>query len=578
MSRSAILSGALHIEQNVKEPATYSGASSLVGRYEKVISTLVKYGFEDIIAHPPFNRLIPKSKKWIPVRRGRPVIEYTRYERMRMVCEELGTTFIKFAQLAANRPDLLPEELISEIACFQDQGPQVPEAEIREVFLREFGKAPEAMFEQFDYQPIAAASMAQVHRARLVGGKEVVLKVQRPGIKATIEQDIVILKQLAHLVESYFPQYTAFQPVELVTMFENSIRKELRFSVEAANLMRFQQNFRLSKDIYVPDWYPEFSTDRVLCLEYIDGVKINDLEALKAIGLSGPELALKGINLYYEQVFGHGFFHADPHPGNIFVLPDQRVCFVDFGMMGIILESDQELMSNLLLSIAEQSVEGVKKALQALARVDQFEHEKDLEYDIVEFLTSYSEMSIDQIEGAEVMEGLNRMFFRYKIRIPANLLLLLKALVIIEGVGLMLDPKYNIIKNIEPFVRRLLARQYSPQKLGRGVAKVLGDITRMALSLPEDVEDVFRKLREGRLQIEFEHKGLEPLYHKMETVSNRIAFTLLLTALIIGSSLIVIADVPPHVNHVPVLGFVGFIIAGLLAIRLIISILRHGNF
>ncbi|HMO40766.1 MAG TPA: AarF/UbiB family protein [Saprospiraceae bacterium] len=578
MSRSAILSEGLHIEQNVKEPATYPVASSLVGRYEKVISTLVKYGFEDIIAHPPFNRLIPKSKKWIPVRRGRPVIEYTRYERMRMVCEELGTTFIKFAQLAANRPDLLPEELIAEIACFQDQAPQVSEAEIREVFLREFGKAPEVMFEQFDYQSIAAASMAQVHRARLIGGKEVVLKVQRPGIKATIEQDIVILKQLAHLVESYFPQYAAFQPVELVTMFENSIRKELRFSVEAANLMRFQQNFRLSKDIYVPDWYPEFSTDRVLCLEYINGFKINDLEALKAIGLSGPELALKGINLYYEQVFGHGFFHADPHPGNIFVLPDQRVCFVDFGMMGIILESDQELMSNLLLSIAEQSVEGVKKALQALARVDQFEHEKDLEYDIVEFLTSYSEMSIDQIEGAEVMEGLNRMFFRYKIRIPANLLLLLKALVIIEGVGLMLDPKYNIIKNIEPFVRRLLARQYSPQKLGRGMAKVLGDITRMALSLPEDVEDVFRKLREGRLQIEFEHKGLEPLYHKMETVSNRIAFTLLLTALIIGSSLIVIADVPPHVNHVPVLGFVGFIIAGLLAIRLIISILRHGNF
>lgn len=552
--------------------------TSLIRRYERVIGVLLKYGFEDIISHPPFNRFLPKSPRLIPVRDGKPVVEYTRYERMRMVCEELGTTFIKFAQIAANRPDLLPEELIAELEQFHDHAPMVPAEDIRGVFLREFGKEPEEMFAFFDHQPIASASMAQVHRARLIGGKDVALKIQRPGIREMVEMDIQILHKLAHLIENYFPQYDVFQPMELVKMFESSIRKELRFSLEAANLIRFQEQFKGNSNIMVPQLYPEFSTDHVLCMEFIDGIKITNLEKLKEIGITGPELALTGINLYYEQVFDHGFFHADPHPGNIFVLRDGRVCFVDYGMMGIILDSDKELLANLLLAIADNDVEGLKKALLKFSRQEKFENEKDLEYDIIDFLASYSTMSIEEIDGNEVMEGLNRMFFKYKIRVPGNLLLLLKALVIIEGVGLMLDPKYNIIKNIEPFVRRLLEKKYNPSRLTKGFLKAMGDLTRMAVNLPEDVETVIHKVREGKLHIEFEHKGLDKLYHKMEVVSNRIAFTLLLTALIIGSSLIVIADIPPHINHVPVIGFVGFIISGILAIRLVISILRHGNF
>jgi ubiquinone biosynthesis protein len=552
--------------------------TSLIRRYERVIGVLFKYGFEDILSHPPFSRFLPKSPRLIPMRDGKLVVEYTRYERMRMVCEELGTTFIKFAQIAANRPDLLPEELIAEMERFHDHAPMVPAEDIRGVFLQEFGKEPEALFEYFDHTPIASASMAQVHRARLIGGKQVALKIQRPGIRDTVEMDIQILRKMAHLIETYFPQYDVFQPMELVKMFETSIRKELRFSLEAANLVRFQEQFKANPDIMVPQLYPELSTDRIICMEYIDGIKITNLDQLKKIGITGPELAVTGINLYYEQVFEHGFFHADPHPGNIFVLRDGRVCFVDYGMMGIILESDKELLATLLLTIADNDVEGLKKALLKFSRLERFENDKDLEYDIIDFLSAYSTMAIEEIDGNEVMEGLNRMFFKYKIRVPGNMLLLLKALVIIEGVGLMLDPKYNIIKNIEPYVRRLLEKKYNPSRLTKGFMRAMGDMTRMAVNLPEDVEEVVRKVREGKLRMEFEHKGLESLYEKMETVSNRIAFTLLLVALIIGSSLIVIADVPPHINHVPVIGFVGFIISGLLAVRLIISILRHGNF
>jgi ubiquinone biosynthesis protein len=539
---------------------------------------LAKYGFEDLMAHPPFNRFLPKSERLIPVRDGRPVVEFTRYQRIRMVCEELGATFIKFAQIASNRPDVLPEDLIAELAQFQDHGPAVPKEAVKEVLEEELKRPLEEIFEHINYKPIASASMAQVHRARLRGGKEVVLKVQRPGIQWTIEEDIIILRQLAQMLEHYFPQYEAFQPLELVKMFERSIRKELKFTVEATNVRRFQQQFKGNEAIYVPDVYPEFTTDRVLCMEYIDGVKITDVAALEGFGMTGPELALKGIGLYFEQVFEHGFFHADPHPGNIFVLPDKKVCFIDYGMMGTVIESDKELLADLLLSVHNQEVAGLRKALLKFASDDKKIDVKSLDYDIIDFFTEYSNMTIDEIEGEEIIQALNSLFFDYKIKVPSNLLLLLKALVIIEGVGLTLDPKYNIIKNIEPYVRRLLEHKYAPAKLRKNMTKAVGDLSRLATTLPEELESIIRKVRQGKLHIEFEHKGLTPLYEKMETVSNRIAFTLLLVALILGSSIIVVANVPPFVYNIPLVGFIGFLISGFLALRLLFSIMRHGNF
>ncbi|MCF8239289.1 MAG: hypothetical protein K9I85_14095 [Saprospiraceae bacterium] len=557
-----------------------SKSPSLISRYEKVIGVLMKYGFADIIAHPPFKRFIPKSERWVPHVQGKSIFEYTRYERMRMVCEELGTTYIKFAQIASNRPDLLPEELLNELENFQDNAPTVDSKDIRQIFIGEFGKPPEELFQEFDYKPIASASMAQVHYGRLANGREVVFKIQRPGIKEIIQLDIQILRQLANLLESYFPQYNSFQPLELVTMFEDSIRKELHFRHEASNLVRFRKNFLDNPNIYVPSFFPEYSTDRVICLEFIRGYKITDLPALNALDMTGPELALKGISLYFEQVFDHGFFHADPHPGNIFILPDKRVCFVDFGMMGVVLEHDKVLMANLLLSIADRDITGLKRALLKFGKIEKLPDDKDkeLEYDLEEFLTEYTTMTLENIEGTEVMAAVNRLFFNYKIRIPPNMLLLIKALVIIEGVGLKLDPSYNIIENITPFVRRLLARKYHPAKLGRQAMRAAGDIVRLLSAMPEDIMEVMRKVRQGRLHIEFEHTGLDPFYREMDQVSNRLAFAILVAALILGSSLLVIAHIPPYIYGISALGFGGFVISGLLALRLIWSILKHGNF
>lgn len=552
--------------------------TSLFSRYEKVISVFIKYGFEDIIAHPPFNRLIPKSEKLVPFRDGRPVFSFTRYERMRMVCEELGTTFIKFAQIASNRPDVLPSELIEEVTKFQDNALLVPVEAIKQTLTEAYDQPLENIFEYIDYNPIASASMAQVHRAVLLGGKEVALKIQRPNIRETIELDIKILHSLAGFVENNFPQFASFQPVELVKMFEKSIVKELNFTFEANNLLRFQKNFRGNTEIYIPSVYPEFSSEKVLCMEFIHGFKITDLEKLETIGLTGKEVALRGINLYFQQVFDHGFFHADPHPGNIFVMPDQKICFVDYGMMGSIIESDKTLLANLLLSVHDRDVEGLKKALLKFGRDESRIDEKELEYDIREFFLNYSEITLEQIDGEEVIAALNSLFFDYKIKVPSNLLLLLKALVIIEGVGLMIDPQYDLIKNIEPFVRRLIEHKYSPKQLTKKAIKAFGDLSKLSTKLPEEIEDLIEKIRRGKLHIEIEHKGLEDLQMTMETISNRISFTLVLVALILGSSIVVLADVPPKMNGIPALGFFGFLLSGFFAFRLLISIWKHGKF
>ena len=556
---------------------TKNSPPSIIGRYEKVISVLLKYGFEDVVAHPPFNRIVSKLKKWIrvPVRDGRSVLSFSRYERIRMVCEELGTTFIKFAQIASNRPDILPEELIELLTDFQDKVKSVPAKKIKQVLEEEMDRPLKDIFEDIDYQPIASASMAQVHRARLIGGKEVALKVQRPGIEDTIEYDIRILRKLARVIDKNFPQFASYQPIELVKMFEKSIRKELRFTFEATNMQRFEKQFLGNPDIYVPTAYPEFSTDRVLCMEYIDGVKITELKALEAIGMTGRELALKGISLYFEQVFDHGFFHADPHPGNIFVMPSKRVCFIDYGMMGQVVDSDKRLLASLLLAVHERDVDALKKALMRFSWNESEVNEKDLEYDIIEFFTNYSDTTIEQIDGEEVIAALNSLFFDYKIKVPPNLLLLLKALVIIEGVGLMLDPKYDIIKNIEPYVRRLLEKKYSPKHISKRMFKAVGDFTKFATDLPEELDLLIHKIRKGKLHIEFEHKGLESLNHELESVSKRLSLTLVLSSMIMASALIVIADIPPRTGGIPTLAYIGFILSGVLGIFWLLSLWRR---
>lgn len=551
-------------------------STSKLGRYEKVATTLIKYGFEDLLSHPPLNKLLPQSNLLVPNRDGKKVSQYSRYERIRLVCEELGTTFIKFAQIASNRPDILPEELISELEKLQDRVPPVPIEDIHKVIQSEFSTSFDDVVEYFNPIPLACASMAQVHRARLRGGKEVVLKIQRPGIFEVIFSDIAVLKSLVGIIENYFPQYNIYQPAELVKMFEDSITEELNFLLEANNLEHFQRMFKDNDEVFIPAIYRELCTDRIICMELVEGYKITDLENLKNFGITGKQLAQRGISLYFEQVFEHGFFHADPHPGNIFVLEDGRIAFIDYGMVGTVIDADKILFARILLAMYNKDVQGLKKAILRFSKGLTTEEERKFEYDVIYFLRQYSSITIENIDGNEVMRGLNSLFFDYKIKIPSNLLLLIKALVIIEGVGLKLNPDYDIIENIGPYVQRLLAKKYNPEKLQKELFRSIEDTTDLIKEMPSDIRDIVHKIKEGKLHVEIEHKGLAPFASSLNRTVNRLSFTLVIVALIIGSSLIVMAKVPPFYHDFPLIGIMGFATSALLILWLINAI-RKAN-
>lgn len=544
------------------------GRKGSLQRYRKVIRVLIQYGFEDIVAHPPFNRLIPDSQRWSPKRDGKPITQYTRYERIRMVCEELGTTFIKFAQIASNRPDLFPEELVQEFIKLQDRVPAAPAEAIRSLIRSELGKDPEALFRSFDFEPIASASIAQVHRAVLPGDQEVVLKILRPGTVETVEADIQILKSIAAIVEQYFPSLRHFKAREYVQVFEKTIRKEMKFQIESGNVKRFSSAFAADPVVVCPVVFPEFSTPRILCMEYIDGYKINDFDGLARCGWNRKELAKKGIDLYFEQIFTHGFFHADPHPGNIFVLPGRKICFLDYGMMGIVTEADKDLFTEIILVLSRQDKQGLKKLLLRFSALNDPAQLAGLDYEIEAFFQEYSQLSIHEIDMEEVFSLIGRMFFEYKIQAPANLMLLGRALAIVEGVGLQLDPEYYILENIKPFGLKLLKERLSIRNIAKGLSAKALEWSRLATQLPGDLYEIVQKIKNDRLTIEFEHKGLHPVNQRLHSTAVRLSYSMIISALIVGASLVIHARIPPFVMGIPLLGFSGLIIAFLLGIRL----------
>lgn len=537
-------------------------------RYTKVISILIKYGFSDFVANTSLHHLVPKSKKLVPVRDDQSVFAATRYERIRMACEELGTTYIKFGQILSNRPDIFPDELIKEFEKFQDDVKAMTWEEAESVLLEEYDKPLDVLFQKVDKEPLAAASISQVHRAWLPDGKAVVLKIQRPNLRKDIEADIAILKRLAQLAEEKIEEMKAFQLVEMIKTFERAIMRELKFTGELANIQRFQRNFAGHKDIYVPEVYPELSSMRILCMEYIDAIKVTDVDKLEAAGLDRPDLAVRGINLYHEMTFDHGFFHADPHAGNIFIFPDGRFCLIDFGMMGTVIESDKLLLGDLVLSMATRDVQKLKEVIIKFSSdPEKIKDVKQLEYDIIDFFEEYTSYGLDDFDGQDVMDGLNVMIFEYKFRIPPNMLLLMKAMMMIEGIGLFLDPNYNIIKNMEPFVRRLVARKYNPKRLYGEALDRIKNFDYLTHGLPDDVQSIMGKINHGEIKVQNEIKGLESTHDNLSAVANRVSVALILSSVIVGSSLVVHAQIPPQVYGISALGFGGYIIAGVFGLR-----------
>jgi len=548
-----------------------------VNRYREIITVLFQHGFGDLITNSQIEKYFDFGKKFIPNKKIEEVTSLSRWERIRMVLEELGPTFIKFGQIMSNRPDILPEPLLIELEKLQDSVPPMPNEEAGKMIEQELGKPISVLFKHFDTNPIASASIAQVYRAELFNGEKVAIKVQRTGIQKIIETDLEIMFHLSLLMEKHITEMEILNPVQTVKEFEISIHKEIDFNIEASHIERFARNFQSDLTIYTPEVYKEYSTKKILTMEFIEGIKVSNLKALKETGINPLLVAEQGCDLIMKQIFEYGFFHADPHPGNILIMKDNITCFLDFGMMGTLLPKHQDHLGNIIIGIVNKDSKRIAETLLRLTGTYNIENRDQLEQRVSEMVNQYAYIPLKEIKIGELLNKLFRMLLDFKLRLPSDFYLLSKALITIEGVGSRLNPDFDMISHIEPFAKNLLKKRMDPFKLARELSSSMVEFHLLLKDLPFEVREIIRQVKTGKLKVEFEHKGLEPMLAKHDQISNRIAFAIVLAALIIGSSLIVLSKIPPLWNDVPIIGIVGFVGAAIMGFWLLISILKHGK-
>jgi ubiquinone biosynthesis protein len=548
-----------------------------LNRYHRILRVLFKYGFNDLVDRLHIDQYLESGLQMINRKPREQISRLSRPERLRLVFEELGPTFIKLGQLLSTRPDLIPPDFLDELAKLQDAIPPFADEEVRAIFQEELGCSPEELFHYFDAEPLAAASIGQVHRARMDNGAEVVVKVQRPGIENVIAVDLEILAHIAELMEQYLEEVQGHQPMAIVHEFARSLSREIDFSVELANIQRFARQFDANPAIHVPDVYPQLSTDRILVMEYVMGIKCSRIDQLREQGYDLSLIAERGANLVMEQIFVHGFFHADPHPGNVFILPENVVCFIDFGQMGRLSLKDREDFTDLVLDLVagneQRIVSGVLKVTVQLGEIDR----DSLAQDLGNLMDLYLYRPLGDLEAGKILQDLLDLVSRHKLSFKPSLYLMMKALSTVEGLGLMLDPKLELIRLAKPFMRRIRMARMQPGRIAEEISATGVSYLHLFKELPDEIRSILHQLRSGRMRLEFEHRGVKSLGAALDRVSNRISFAIVLAALIVGSSLIVLSDIPPRWHSIPVIGLLGFVVAGIMGFWLLLSIIRHGR-
>ncbi|MAU15108.1 MAG: hypothetical protein CMH46_06155 [Muricauda sp.] len=546
-----------------------------IQRYITLFNVLAKYGFEDVLVQSGIAKVIPKSYLG-----GHPDtkenLSFSTYARIRMVLEELGPTYVKLGQIFSNREDMLPPGLIKELEKLQDHVPQLKNFDVQKAIETALNMDLLDCFLSIDPEPLAAASLAQVHRARLLNGEEVVLKIQRPDIEDVIESDLLIMRQVAKALEKHSPQAQAFQPVRIIASFEQSIHEELQFLREMDNTEKFAKNFEGNEMIHVPKVHRQFSTNRIICMEFIDGIKVSETDRLRAANIDPSAVAKVGVDLYLTQVLEHGFFHADPHPGNIFVLPHTgQICFLDFGMMGTIMPNDKEALGDLLLYFLRKNVKKIIHLLDKIAIKTEIPDHKKLEQDLYELIEGVSNTSIQNIQLGDVLNRFKTVLYENKIVLPHYVYMLIRGLIIIEGVGRKLDPTFNMTANLEPYTSAIVRRRFSLKRLFKKNLDRFQDINDLVDTLPDDINSILKKIKDGKLVVVHEHKGLKEFQTATSKSVNRLVFAVIIAALSIGSSILVVAQMPPLVNGIPLLGAIGFIVSAILGFYIVISIFRN---
>ena len=544
-------------------------------RYGEILNVLIKYGFGDLVDALNIKQHIEIGIEKITGKEPERIAKLSRPERVRMTLEELGPTFVKLGQLLSTRPDLIPLEYVQELSKLQDDVPPFPYDEVRAAVKAETGKFPEEIFHSVHKTPIAAASLGQVHKAMLKDAEEVVaVKVQRPNIQQTIEVDLEIMLHLASLIERHVTEMEAFDPTQAVNEFARSIEEELDYTLEASHIEHFARQFLDDETVYVPKVYRDLSTQRMLVMEFIDGIKASDLDLLKQDGYDLQEIASRGADSILKQICVYGFYHADPHPGNIFILSKNVICFIDFGMMGRIGQQEREDFTDFVELLINKDENKIVDALLKLTNYAEDPNRSELQRDLMEFIDRYAYLPLKKLEIAKMLQSVLEILTKQGMSLKPDLYLMVKALSIAEGLGRSLDPEFEIVSQARPFFRKIKASRYTPKRIAGDLVDSGTELLRLFKEIPGELREVLKNVRDGKLKIEIEYRALDRTLYRLDLISDRIASAIVLASLIVGSSIIILSKTPPMWHDMPVIGLAGFLVAAVWGLT---SILRSGR-
>lgn len=546
-------------------------------RYRQIIAILFKYGFDDVLGAFKIDKTIGRGIQLVSRKRRELMIRYSRPERVRMAFEDLGPTFIKLGQALSMRPDFVSISLIDELSKLQDQVPPCDFEDIQGIIESEFGRKLYELFDFFEKIPLASASIGQVHKARLKDGRAVAVKIQRPGLEKIVAVDLGIMYHLASLIERHVEEITFIRPAKIIEEFARIIAKELDYKIEANHLERFAANFKDDPTIHVPKVYRDLTTQRVLTMEFIDGTKVSDIQQLDNAGLDKKHITRCGANILLRQIFDHGFFHADPHSGNIFILPNHIIGMLDFGQVGAVDQQSKEDFVDLIDSVVHQNP---FKATRQLLKITYWNKKPDtrrLEKEVADFIGNHLSKTLKHLDIGQLISDLLRIVSRFELRIPPDIFLMMKALGTIEGIARKLDPDFDMIEQATPFIRQIKLSRITPQRIHEDIQTLTGELVQLFKQFPTDMMEISRMVREHQLTLNISPDSIEAMGSANGKTGNRIAMAILIAALVIGSSILLIAENPPFLFGIPLVGLLGISVSTFLGAWLILSILRTGR-